>query len=59
MSNTYPTKFLLALAVLTVTLLLQAAPALASCTYHTYFVGSRTVMCTVCCYGSSCTTTCF
>lgn len=51
-------RTMFAVLVLTVTLLLQVTPALASCSTHTYFIGSRTVICTVCCYGSNCTTTC-
>jgi hypothetical protein len=30
----------------------------ASCSTHTYFVNGKTVMCTVCCIGNNCTTTC-
>jgi hypothetical protein len=56
MASRYFTKVSLALAVLAVTVLLQAAPALASCTYHTYTVNGRMVSCTTCCYGSMCNT---
>lgn len=50
------------LTVLTLTVLLalgMAGPAWASCTTHTYFLNGRMVMCTVCCAGSHCSTTCF
>jgi hypothetical protein len=30
----------------------------ASCTTHTYFINGKSVMCTVCCFGNNCTTTC-
>lgn len=30
----------------------------ASCVTNTYFVNGRTTICTTCCYGSNCTTTC-
>ena len=44
--------------VLTVVLLAQVTPALASCTYTTYYYGNRMVTCTTCCYFASCQTTC-
>ena len=52
-------RTLSALLVLAVVLLAQVTPALASCTSHTYFLNGRIVLCTTCCYGSSCSTTCF
>jgi hypothetical protein len=39
--------------------LMVAGVAYAACTTHTYFVNGRMVMCQTCCYGSSCTTTCY
>ena len=36
-----------------------ASMAYASCTYHTYTQNGRTVTCTTCCYGNSCTTNCY
>jgi hypothetical protein len=36
-----------------------AGPAHATCTTQTYFLGSKTLVCTVCCFGNHCTTTCF
>jgi hypothetical protein len=56
MSTPYRTTFLLSLAALAVVVLLQAAPALASCTYHTYTINGRMVTCSTCCYGSICNT---
>jgi hypothetical protein len=47
------------IAALIVSLLAQAAPALASCTTNTIYSGGRMVMCTTCCFGSQCTTNCF
>ena len=38
--------------------LAQTLPAYASCTTHTYFINGRSVICTTCCYGSFCNTTC-
>lgn len=31
----------------------------ANCTTHTIMQGNKIVTCTTCCYGSSCTTSCF
>ena len=46
--------------VLTVFLALATAgPALAACTTHTYRLHGRLVMCTTCCSGNHCQTTCF
>lgn len=60
MSNPYRTKFLVSLAVLAVTLLLQAAPALAACRTHTYYIGNRTYTCNVCCDArGNCTSDCY
>jgi hypothetical protein len=37
-----------------------ASRADAACTTHTIFLpDGRTVICTTCCYGGGCTTTCF
>ena len=47
-------KYLIAIWAIT-----SASLAYASCTYHTYFVNGRTVTCTTCCYGASCTTNCY
>lgn len=59
MSKPYRTRFVLSLAALAVVVLLQAAPALASCTYHTYTINGRMVTCSTCCFGSICNTNCF
>lgn len=59
MASRYYTRFVLSLAALAVVVLLQAAPALASCTYHTYTVNGRMVTCTTCCYGNMCNTNCY
>lgn len=32
--------------------------ALANCLTNTYFVNGRMVVCTTCCYGTMCSTTC-
>ena len=61
MASRYFTKVSLALAVLAVTVLLQAGPALAqSCTTHTINDGTRIIFCTTCCYPffGTCQTTC-
>lgn len=47
-------KYLIALWALTTATLVYA-----NCTTHTYFVNGKTVMCTTCCYGGNCNTTCF
>jgi hypothetical protein len=47
-------KIALALAAF----LAATTAAVASCTTHTYFVNGRVVMCTTCCTGSMCTTSC-
>ena len=39
-------------------LMAMATSAYAYCRTHTYLYGGRMVVCTTCCYGSSCTTTC-
>lgn len=39
--------------------LMLSGVAVAQCMTNTYFVNGRIVVCTVCCYGGSCTTTCF
>lgn len=31
----------------------------ASCTTQTYMMNGKTTICTTCCYGSNCTTSCF
>lgn len=38
---------------------LTATAAYASCTYYTIMQNGRMVSCTQCCYGNSCTTTCY
>ena len=40
-------------------LLVQAAPALASCTYTTVLSGGRILTCSTCCYVTQCFTQCF
>ena len=47
--------------VLFLTVACQVTPVLAqTCTTHTYFYGTKMVLCTTCCYPySGCTTTCF
>lgn len=49
------------LATLAFVLVLGASvlPSAAACSTHTYFVDGRIVICSTCCTGSSCTTTCF
>lgn len=45
--------------ILTLCLLLATATAAwAACRTHTIFVGGRMVLCTTCCMGIHCTTTC-
>ncbi len=39
-------------------LALASFAAYAYCTTHTYFVNGRVIMCTTCCYGNNCTTSC-
>lgn len=51
-------RFLLG-AVLLLTLCLQAGPALAACQTSTIWYNGKMVMCTTCCTGSFCHTTCF
>ena len=46
-------KYLIAVWALATSTLVYA-----NCTTHTYFVNGRTVMCTTCCYGGNCNTTC-
>lgn len=36
-----------------------ATSVYAACSTHTYFVNGKMVVCTTCCTGSSCNTTCF
>jgi hypothetical protein len=48
--------FIIGLALV---LLVQAAPALASCTYTTVLSGGRIRNCSTCCYGTQCFTQCF
>jgi hypothetical protein len=33
-------------------------PAEASCVTHSYFFNGRMILCTTCCYGTVCNTTC-
>jgi hypothetical protein len=40
-------------------LALAASAAYASCVTNTVFQGGKMVVCTTCCYGGNCTTTCF
>ena len=52
-------KFLAAL-VLFLAVALQVTPALAACTTHTYFYGTKMIMCHTCCSAwGACTTNCF
>jgi hypothetical protein len=51
-------RILATLAVLAV-LGLTALPVAAACTTHTILVDGRMTVCTTCCFGHSCTTTCF
>lgn len=39
--------------------LMLSGVAVAQCVTNTYFHNGRMVICTTCCYGSNCTTTCF
>lgn len=39
-------------------LALFATAAWANCTTHTYFINGQYVVCTTCCYGNNCNTTC-
>jgi hypothetical protein len=46
------------LILATMVALALAGPAWASCTTHTYFLEGRIIVCTQCCFGTACTTTC-
>jgi hypothetical protein len=47
------------IAILATALTLAFAPtAWASCTWHTYHLPGRTVICETCCYGTQCETRC-
>lgn len=37
---------------------LFATAAYANCVTNTYFINGKMIMCTTCCYGNNCTTTC-
>ena len=52
-------RTLFALLVLALVLCTQVTPALASCTYHTYWINGRMVSCNTCCFGNVCNTSCF
>lgn len=39
-------------------LALTATVAYASCVTNTYITDGRVIVCTTCCYGTNCTTTC-
>ncbi len=39
-------------------LALSTTAAYAACVTNTYISGGRVVVCTTCCYGTNCTTTC-
>jgi hypothetical protein len=45
--------------LLGIALCLAMASAYAACVTNTTFIDGRTVVCTTCCYGNNCTTTCF
>ena len=47
-----------AIVVLAAAILCQAVPVYASCTTHTYWLNGQMIMCTTCCFGSYCNTTC-
>jgi len=51
-------RFLAGLALLVV-VGLQATPAWAACTTHTYMYNGQFVTCTTCCVGNMCNTTCY
>lgn len=38
--------------------ILTAGIAAANCVTNTYFINGRMTVCTTCCYGGNCTTTC-
>jgi hypothetical protein len=38
--------------------LMVAPAAYAACTTHTYFIDGKVIVCTTCCTGGYCTTTC-
>lgn len=46
-------------AVLTLAVMLQAAPAVAACSTYTIMNNGRYVTCTKCCFGNHCTVNCF
>lgn len=46
-------------AIIATYLAMLATTTWAACTTHTVMSNGRTVTCTTCCYGSSCTTSCF
>jgi hypothetical protein len=39
--------------------LMIAPAAYARCTTHTYIIDGKYIICTICCYGNNCTTTCY
>lgn len=45
--------------VLALVLTLSPVLAHANCTNHTYFVDGKIVICSTCCYGTNCTTSCY
>ena len=45
--------------IIALTLAASATAVWANCTSHTIMSGGRMVICTTCCVGSNCTTTCF
>jgi hypothetical protein len=52
-------KRILTIALISSMLIIgYALPVYASCTTHTIYSGGRMIMCTTCCSGSYCSTTC-
>ena len=51
-------KRLIAASAIFLSLLLWHAQVQAGCSTSTYFIDGRMIVCTTCCYGTGCTTTC-
>ena len=52
-------KRLLFLSILVLAVCFSAPAAYAGCSSHTYFLNGQVIICSTCCVGGYCTTTCY
>ena len=52
-------RIIAALAITTALLAFNSTAAFASCSQHTIYQDGRIIICSTCCFGSNCNTTCF